>query len=258
MTDNRIIIAPCKNVSSSFFEVGNRPFLIGAYIFEIMEIQEIWKDVKNYEGIYQISNLGNVKRLNTFLMAKNGVLKSIKERILKQNLYRNGYPFVMLCVNSKSRNKLVHRLVAIAFIPNPLNLPQVNHRDEVKINNYVNNLEWITAKGNSNYGTKVERTTNTIVSTRALAGKNNPMYGRIGTRHPMFGIHGAKHPSSVSVVRIGDNGDWKKYENYSMAAEDMGVTISAISRAARGLVKTSCGYKWVINPKEKINTQELF
>lgn len=108
-------------------------------------MNEIWKDIEGYEGLYQVSNLGRVKSLN---YSRTG-----KEGILKPNPTKRGYIIVEL----KSKPFQVHRLVAQAFIPNPNNLPQVNHIDENTSNNIVSNLEWCTAEYNSNYGTRNER-----------------------------------------------------------------------------------------------------
>jgi len=112
-------------------------------------MEEIWKDIIEYEGLYQISNLGRVKRLRF----TNGRLDFEKERILKP--YKDGgknYFIIRLSKNGKSKLYQVHRLVAQAFIPNPDDLPIVNHKDENKENNRANNLEWCTQKYNVNYG----------------------------------------------------------------------------------------------------------
>ena len=109
---------------------------------------EIWHDIEGYEGLYQISNKGRVKSLYKG-----------SERILKPRLNSSGYYFITLCNDSVSKQFQLHRLVAQAFIPNLYNKPQVNHLDENKLNNCVNNLEWVTAKDNNNYGTRNERIT---------------------------------------------------------------------------------------------------
>ena len=104
---------------------------------------EIWKPVVGYEGLYEVSNWGRIKS------TKYG-----KERILKLIKDKDGYLFVRLYKNGIIKNYFVHRLVAQAFIPNPDNLPQVNHKDENPINNVVSNLEWCDAKYNCNYGNR--------------------------------------------------------------------------------------------------------
>lgn len=101
---------------------------------------EIWKDVVGYEGLYQISNLGRVKSV------RQNKLMSLKrcQGYLRVGLRHRG---------KEQRSYFVHRLVAEAFIPNPHNYPQINHKDECRTNNNVENLEWCTAKYNCNYGT---------------------------------------------------------------------------------------------------------
>ena len=111
--------------------------------------EEIWKDIKDYEGLYQVSNWGRVKSFNY----KN----SGKERLMKPYKTTGGYFQVKLQKNRKSKNCRVHRLVAETFLPNPENLPEVNHIDEDKTNNRVDNLEWKTHKDNVNHGTRNER-----------------------------------------------------------------------------------------------------
>ena len=105
-------------------------------------MKEVWKDIKNYEGLYQISNFGRIKSLH----CKN-------EKIIKQILTKTcKYYTVGLYKNKKRKTLLVHRLVAQAFIPNPNNLVEVNHKDENKLNNCVDNLEWCSHIYNMKYG----------------------------------------------------------------------------------------------------------
>lgn len=117
---------------------------------------EQWLDINGYEGLYQVSNFGNVRSLphvQCYDYVGKGVRKRVsKGRQLLPTPTDKGYLCVTLYKHGERCTKLVHKLVAEAFIPNPLNLTQVNHKDENKINNVVTNLEWCTCKYNINYG----------------------------------------------------------------------------------------------------------
>lgn len=114
---------------------------------------EQWKDIEGYEGLYQVSNLGNVKSLNRTSI-KEGRDYRVKEKILKTFLCSSGYPTVVLSNNGKKETLMVHRLVALHFIPNPHKYEQINHKDENKNNNNVDNLEWCTQDYNLHYGNR--------------------------------------------------------------------------------------------------------
>ena len=107
---------------------------------------EIWCPVKNYENLYEVSDQGRVKSIGYG-----------KERILKPGRNTQGYLQVVLCKNGEKNNCVIHRLVSQTFIPNPDNLPEVNHKDEDKTNNSVSNLEWCDRKSNCNYGNRNKR-----------------------------------------------------------------------------------------------------
>lgn len=138
---------------------------------------EIWKDIKGYEGLYQVSNLGRIKSLERTIevKTKHSTCRTIKERILKPEKCKSTqYLYVNLNKFGNVKHCTVHRLVAEAFIPNPDNLPQINHLDENRSNNCADNLEWCTNKHNCNYGkhnynmSKIKKIQN--------KGINNPFY----------------------------------------------------------------------------------
>lgn len=114
---------------------------------------EIWKDIKGFEGLYQVSNLGRVKSLERKVSALNNgtkCLKRINERILCQKTSYQGYKIVLLYNNKKRKYCSVHRLVATAFIPNPNNKPCIDHFNCIRSDNRVSNLRWCTIKENCN------------------------------------------------------------------------------------------------------------
>ena len=171
---------------------------------------EEWKKIKGYEGKYQVSNEGRIKSL--------GNNKTRKEKVLKPAKNKDGYLFVKLYKNCEYKKYFIHRLVATAFISNPNNLPQVNHKDEDKTNNNVNNLEWCNAKYNVNYGTRNERVAHKLSKLNI----NNPK-------------------RSKKVLCIETN---IIYESVNEAARQTKIDCGGISRACNGKLKTAGGYYW--------------
>lgn len=171
-------------------------------------MEEIWKPVVGYEGLYEVSNMGRVRSLDRTKEVIRGNTKMVvpfKGKILTQRPRRNGYLVVQLFGRGghKTRNMRgmsVHRLVAEAFIPNPNNLPEVNHKDENKANNCVENLEWISHKDNTNYGHAQEK--------RVRRGSDNPqskvvaMYTRTGVLVKIFGSMGEARRNGYSPGNI--------------------------------------------------------
>lgn len=116
---------------------------------------EIYRDIQGYEGHYQISNLGNIKSLKRLIKRCNSNKSYfIKERILKQSI-SNGYYAITLNKNNKQKRFCIHRLVALAFLENPKNKEEVNHKDGNKLNNCVDNLEWCTKSENTLHAYKI-------------------------------------------------------------------------------------------------------
>ena len=172
---------------------------------------EIWKPVVGFEGRYEITNNG---RCRSLLMRKKE-LKPLEDR--------NGYLHYIL-TDSESKRHLcfVHRLVALNFIPNPDNLPEINHKDENKKNNNVDNLEWCDRKYNINYGTCIER----VAKANTNGKKSKPVL--------QFNIYGefvCEWPSMMEAHRNG-------------------FTFSAISRCCRGKKKSHKGFLWKYKGEE--------
>lgn len=128
--------------------------------------EELWMPVEGYDGRYIVSNQGRVMSLPRSRRGKRGAPTPMVGRILKQTNDHSGYPKVCLRDGKCSRNHLVHRLVAEAFIPNPKHLPCINHKDENKENNSVSNLEWCTVAYNNSYGSRLSK----VLATKAVRG----------------------------------------------------------------------------------------
>lgn len=169
---------------------------------------EIYKEIEGYEQLYQISNQGNVKSLG------NGGSNASKEKILKPNKLKDGYLRVNLCKEGKRKSYLIHRLVAEAFIENPNNYPQVNHKDENPTNNCVENLEFCDAKYNSNYG----------------------------ARNQNIGESNTNNPNKSKLVLCLETGII--YSSTHQVERELGFAQSAISNACNGKYKQAYGYTW--------------
>ena len=155
---------------------------------------EEWKSIPGYEGLYEVSSYGRVKSLEKSYIRKNGVIDHKPEIILSPKNNGKGYFTVCLYKNKTHKYYLIHRLVAQAFLPNLDNLPCVNHKNEDKNNNRVDNLEWCTEKYNSNYKGVLKR--------RSQRMKENGIYEKIALKR-------RKYPDTVGL-------DEKEYRNYYM------------------------------------------
>ena len=138
-------------------------------------VKEIWRPVVGYESLYEVSSFGRVRSLDRIIIYPNGRKHFYKGQIMKSHKDKYGYLVILLSKNGIDKNYFIHRLVAETFIPNPDNLPQVNHKSEVKTENFVWNLEWISNMDNVIYsqGKQVEQYTieGNLIATYPSAGK---------------------------------------------------------------------------------------
>lgn len=169
---------------------------------------EIWKYIEGYEGKYQISNFGRVKSLN--------YNKTGKERLLKIN-FNSGYGIICLFNKNVRKYLYIHRLVAQAFLENPLNLPEVNHIDEDKTNNSVGNLEWCDSKYNNNHGTRIERMSKTQTNRK---------------------------DQSIQIDQFTKSGIYVKTWLSTHDAERNGFSRKHIIECCKGIYKSHKGYIW--------------
>lgn len=186
-------------------------------------MEEIWKDIQNYEGYYQISNLGNVKSLHYGSKVNNPNWDKLPSHLLKQKVSTSGYLRVELYKQKSRKCFYVHRLVASMFIPNPLNKPEVNHIDGNKLNNCVDNLEWTTISENQ------------IHAIKNGLRKSSPMLGKIGHLSPC----------SKPVIQYDLQGNFiKLWLCGSDAARNLSMSATSISLCATNKHKTANGYIW--------------
>lgn len=187
-------------------------------------MEEIWKDIKGYEGLYQVSNMGRVKSLERIDNSNHPV----KEKILTQKIEKGGYLRVHLRTPQSNKNILVHRLVALSFIPNPENKPEVDHINTIRSDNRVENLRWVTTKENCNNPITIKN------MQIANTGENNPMYGKIGK----------DHHKSKPVLQFTLDGDFIKiWESTNIASKHIGVK-SSVASCCREECKSAGGFKW--------------
>ena len=186
---------------------------------------EIWKDIEEFKGLYQVSNLGNVRSLDAMINCKGarGIDKHIRKgRILKKTIGTTGYYNVNLSKNSKVKLSRVHILVAKAFIPNPNNYKLINHKDGNKLNNKVENLEWC------NYTHNIKEAY------------------RIGLRKNKYkNKYGKDAQFSKPLLQFSLNGEFiKEWENANQVKRELGYCAENIRSVCKGRRKAANGYKW--------------
>lgn len=183
-------------------------------------MNEIWRDVKGYEGLYAVSDIGRVKSLNYRCTGR--------EWFLSQGIAKIGYPVVVLCKDKIQKMHYVHRLVAEAFLNNPLNKPEVNHIDGNKENNTVGNLEWVTYSENQRHACKT------------------------GLADIESGWKASVEKSRLAVAKVDQNGNIiKRYPSTAQAAKDNHISHTTILNCARGLKPCLGENRWVFIPKNE-------
>lgn len=191
--------------------------------FEGVVHYEQWVDIIGYENHYQLSNFGRVKSLAR-KCNQNLNERGVKERMLRQPNMTNGYKFVALCKNGKHKQFSMHRLVAIHFIPNPKNKPEVNHKWGNKKDNRVFALEWSTRSENQLHSYKI----GIMKPPRASLGK-----------------FGKDHHSSKPVIQMDlDGNEIRRYDGIAEAMRILKKPRLHIGEVCNGKAKTTGGFKW--------------
>lgn len=192
---------------------------------------EIWKPIKGYEGYYEVSNLGRVKRLEGY----DGGGHWVKEHLMKITPDKGDYPCVSLSREGIAKKVPIHRIMAEAFIPNPCNKPQVNHIDENKDNYDLSNLEWVTAKENMNYGT---------ARARAAAHRDyKPIAEKV---QRTIALNGGRDYSFACKPLLQFDVNWnliKRWES-AVSVKSAGMCYSSVRDAAKGRRKTAHKCYW--------------
>jgi len=196
---------------------------------------ETWKDVENYEGLYQVSTCGKVKSLKRL----DSVGRRINEKILKPAIRSDGYLVVVLYRAGDGKQFPVHRLVAIAFIPNPKNLPEVNHKDEDKCNPHVKNLEWMSHRANSNYGTARLRSVANTDWERRTANIN---WAKTVLKHDYVAI-GKKNGKPIRQFSKHDE-LIMEFDGARQASRKLNIAHQSITACCKGRKRSAGGFIW--------------
>ncbi len=192
-------------------------------------MEEEWRPIKGYEGLYEVSNMGRVRSLDRVVKDRWGNNRIREGKIMSLNKKKHGYFHVNLYdKNSIRKTYAVHRLVAMTFIPNPNNLPQINHKDENPGNNSVGNLEWCDSKYNNNYGGHYERV------AKSVSGERNGMYGKTHSEETR-----RKLSKRVYCIELD-----KTFNSITEAGDELNIDYSGISKVCKGKSKTCGKYHW--------------
>ena len=222
---------------------------------------EEWRDIKGYEGLYQVSNEGRVKSLERYVggNGRNQCLKLIKEKILGGYLNAYGYPTVTLHGENGQKGHRIHRLVAEAFIPNPDNKPYIDHINTVRNDNRVENLRWCTQKENCNNPITYRKILKHVKSEKHREVSSKANKGKIITEETKKKISEARIGiGSIPIYQYSLDGEFiKKYASIEEASKEIHIDESCIVRCCKGGRYTTLngqskwhnitqcgGYKW--------------
>lgn len=184
--------------------------------YKMLNKIEVWKDVVGYEGLYIVSSMGRIMSLDRIVKDRWGNDRNKEGRIISLNKKKHGYFHVNLYKDKIRKTHSVHRLVAVAFIPNTFNLPQINHKDENPSNNCVENLEWCDSKYNNNYGGHYERV------AKSVSGERNGMYGKTHSKE----IRKKMSENSTTKIKIYCIETNKIYSSITEVCEELNLNIN--------------------------------
>lgn len=183
-------------------------------------MEEEWRDIKGYEGYYQVSNCGRVRSLPRIVIGKDGRFFHVKGGIQSKNNNGHGYDTVYLRKDSQAKRFYVHRLVAEAFLPNPHNLEEVNHKNEIRNDNRLENLEWISVRDNRLYGERMRR---------------------------------IREPQSIPVKQYDAEGNYiQSFCSIKEASRQTGISDTSIGNCVNGYLMTAGGFIWTTSKNHEV------
>ena len=200
-------------------------------------MEEIWKWIDGYINMYQVSNLGRVRSVDrdVYCEVSPNKLQHIFGKVLKQGTSHKGYPIVYLSKDGKQKTITVHRLVAEAFIENPLSLPQVNHKDGCKTNNYANNLEWCDNSYNQKH---------------AYANGMQPSYEESNGR--------GRPAKSVAMLDLNTKEVLRTFKTLASVKRETGINQFNVRSVCLGLRNHAGGYGWKFINEEMMNNEQQY